>query len=361
MSLEEVDTPALVVDAGVVRANVAAMAATAREAGVALRPHAKTHKMLEVAGAQLAAGAAGLTVAKLGEADVFVDGGCTDVLIAYPLVGAAKLDRLVALAERADVAVALDGVEVAEAISAAARRRGVTIGVRVEVDTGLHRVGVQPDAALALARAVAALGGLRLEGVMTHEGHAYGAADLAASARAACAAMVAIGEAMRADGLDAPVVSLGSTPTAPLAAGHPGVTEVRPGTYVFNDRTQVAHGAAREADVAATVLATVVSRPAPGRAVVDAGTKALTSDRLNAPGAPVDFGAVAGTGWPVVRASEEHGVLAVPPDAALAVGDRVALVPNHICPVVNLFDEAVVVEDGRVIGRWAVAARGRTK
>jgi D-serine deaminase-like pyridoxal phosphate-dependent protein len=136
---------------------------------------------------------------------------------------------------------------------------------------------------------------------------------------------------------------------------------VRPGTYVFHDRTQVAHGAACASDVAATVLATVVSRPAPGRAVVDAGTKALSSDRLNAPGAPVDFGAVAGTGWPVVRASEEHGVIQVPADAELAVGTRVALVPNHVCPVVNLFDEAVIVEDGAVVGRWRVAARGLSR
>jgi D-serine deaminase-like pyridoxal phosphate-dependent protein len=237
----------------------------------------------------------------------------------------------------------------------------VTIGVRVEIDTGMHRAGVAPAAAPALARRVSELPGLRLEGVLTFEGHAYAASDLAAATHAAAAAMVETAEALRAAGLDAPVVSLGSTPTARLAAAEPGVTEVRPGTYVFHDRTQVAHGAASAADVAATVLATVVSRPAADRAVVDAGTQALSSDRLNAPGAPVDFGAVAGTGWPVVRASEEHGVVQVPPDAELAVGARVALVPNHVCPVVNLFDEAVIVEDGAVVGRWRVAARGLSR
>jgi D-serine deaminase-like pyridoxal phosphate-dependent protein len=205
---------------------------------------------------------------------------------------------------------------------------------------------------------VVALPGLRLEGVMTHEGHAYAAADLAEATRAAAAVMVEAGASL---GLSSPVVSLGSTPTARLAAREPGVTEIRPGTYVFHDRTQIAHGAASEDDVAATVLATVVSRPSADRAVVDAGTKVLSSDRLNAPGAPADFGALAGSGWPLVRASEEHGVVAVPPGAALEIGARVRIVPNHVCPVVNLFDEAFLVEGGEVVARWRVAARGLSR
>ncbi len=350
----DADTPALLIDAARLRANVEAMAAVARDAGVALRPHAKTHKLVEVAALQLAAGARGLTVAKLGEAEVFADGGCDDLLIAYPLVGEVKLERLAALARRVRVAVALDSLEVARAISEA----GAEVGVRIEVDTGQHRAGVAPADVASLARQLAELPGLRVEGVMTHEGHAYGAADLAAATRDAAAAMAAAGASL---GLPAPVVSLGSTPTARLAAREPGVTEIRPGTYVFHDRTQIAHGAASERDVAATVLATVVSRPAPDRAVVDAGTKVLSSDRLNAPGAPVDFGALAGTGWPLVRASEEHGVVAVPPGASLPVGARVEIVPNHVCPVVNLFDEAVVVEGGEIVARWRVAARGLSR
>jgi D-serine deaminase-like pyridoxal phosphate-dependent protein len=157
------------------------------------------------------------------------------------------------------------------------------------------------------------------------------------------------------------VVSLGSTPTARFAAREPGVTEIRPGTYVFQDRTQVAHKAATESDLAAFVLATVVSRPAPDRAVVDAGTKVLSSDRLNAPGAPVDFGAVYETGWPLVRASEEHGVVAIPTDAPINIGDQVRIVPNHVCPVINLFDEAIIVSQDREIDRWRVAARGLSR
>jgi D-serine deaminase-like pyridoxal phosphate-dependent protein len=345
-----IDTPALLIDAGRLRANVEKMAAAAREGGVALRPHAKTHKMVEVAALQLQAGAAGLTVAKLGEAEVFVDGGCDDVLIAYPLIGDAKLERLAALARKARVAVALDSLEVARAIAAS----GADVHVRIEVDTGQHRAGVAPEDVPALARELSALG-LHVEGVMTHEGHAYAAEDLAAATREAAARMREAAATLRD-----PVVSLGSTPTARFAAREPGVTEIRPGTYVFQDRTQIAHEAATPEDLAAFVLATVVSRPAPDRAVVDAGTKVLSSDRLNAPGAPVDFGALT-NGWPLVRASEEHGVVATPRDATISIGDQVRIVPNHVCPVVNLFDEAVIVDGDRVIDRWRVAARGLSR
>ena len=370
MTLDAVDTPALVVDRDVLRANVAAMAALARDAGVALRPHAKTHKLPQVARMQLDAGAAGLTVAKLGEAEVFADAGASDLLIAYPLVGELKLARLVALARRLGsepggrIAVTVDAVGTATAISRAVAAAGVEVGVRVEVDTGMHRLGLEPASAalIELARAVAALPGLRFEGVMTHEGQAYQATsetELERAAAEACDAMVASAEAIRAAGVDCPVVSMGATATARFAAGHPGVTEIRPGTYVFNDRSQVAHGSATAGDLAATVLATVVSRPSAQVACVDAGAKALTSDRMIAPGADGDFGAVAASGWPVARASEEHGLVALPAGADVAVGTRVAIVPNHICPVVNLFDAVTVVERGHVVDRWPVAARGR--
>jgi len=381
MTLDAVDTPALAIDLGVVRANVAAMAALARERGVALRPHAKTHKLPQVARMQLDAGAVGLTVAKLGEAEVLADAGVDDLLIAYPLVGELKLARLVALARRVPrLAVAVDAVAVAEGISGAlaAAADGLEVGVRIEVDSGMHRLGVAPssDELVELARAVDALPGLRLEGVMTHEGHAYQSdseQELARAAAAACDVMVASAEAIRAAGIDCPVVSMGSTATARFAAGHPGVTEIRPGTYVFNDRSQVAHGSAAEGDLAAAVIATVVSRPSAEVACVDAGAKALTSDRMIVRDAAADHGTVApggaawtavgatarAAGWPVARASEEHGLIAVPAGGELAVGERLALVPNHICPAVNLFDAVTVIERGRVIDRWPVAARGR--
>lgn len=363
MTPEALETPVLVIDADVLAANVSSMAARARSAGVALRPHAKTHKLPQVARLQLDAGADGLTVAKLGEAEVFVDAGVDDVLVAYPIVCPQKLDRLVGLADRARISVSLDGREVADRVSRAAARSGVTLGARVEVDTGMGRLGAGPGApAVELARYVGELPGLRLEGVMTHEGHAYQSSDrttLEQAACRACEAMVATAEAVRAGGIEGGVVSVGASATARFAVAHPGVTEIRPGTYVFNDRTQIAHGAATAEDVAATVLTTVVGRPSSEIAVVDAGTKALTSERMIVPTAPADFGAVAGHGWPVVRASEEHGLVAVPDDADVVVGDRLAIVPNHICPVVNLFDEVAVVQHGDVVERWPVAARGR--
>lgn len=370
MTLDAIDTPALVIDRAVVRANVEAMAATAKAAGVALRPHAKTHKMPQVARLQLDAGAVGLTVAKLGEAEVFADAGVTDLLIAYPIVGQTKLARLIALARRlatasgGRLAVAVDAVSTAASISRAADAAGVELFVRAEVDTGMHRLGVAPASAalVELAQAIDALPALRFEGVMTHEGQAYQSpdeAELERAAAAACELMVESAAAIRAAGVDCQVVSMGATATARFAAGHPGVTEIRPGTYVFNDRSQVAHGSAAPGDLAATVLATVVSRPSAEIACVDAGAKALTSDRMIVRDAGADHGAVEPAGWPIERASEEHGLVRLPAGADVAVGTRVSIVPNHICPVVNLFDAVTVVERGRVVDRWPVAARGR--
>jgi len=218
------------------------------------------------------------------------------------------------------------------------------------------------DEAVELALRLADLPGTTFEGVMTHEGQILGQshdlAELERHTAAMAAAMVAFAERLRARGLACPIVSVGATATAMLAMRAPGITEVRPGTYVFNDATQVAHGVAPE-DVAALVAATVISRPAADRAVVDAGSKTLSSDRLGVPDAPVAFGTLVGRPDHVlVRLSEEHGVVRLPESSDLRVGDRVAVLPNHVCAVVNLADELVVVDDDRVLDRWPVAARG---
>src|SRR5262249_17774235 len=208
-----------------------------------------------------------------------------------------------------------------------------------------------------------ALDGIEFAGVFTHEGHVYTQArDDAERERmtlAACAAAVEAAERIRARGLAAPVVSVGSAGTFRFAIRCPGVTEVRPGTYVFNDRSQVGQGACGPDDLAVFAIATVVARPAPDRAVVDAGSKVLTSDRMLVPEPPASFGAVWGhDDWDVVRLSEEHGVVAVPQGARVQVGERVAIVPNHVCPAINLASALTMVEDGRVLDRWPVAARG---
>lgn len=360
------DTPVVVVDRGVTQRNIDAMAADARAGGKHLRPHAKTHKMIEVARMQLAAGARGLQVAKLGEAEALLPSGVEDIFVGYPIVGAQKIARLLALAERVRVSVSLDDIAVAEPIARAAHARGLTIPVLLEINTGMDRVGVTPDRAVEMARRLADLPGLELRGVKTHEGQALSrsatVAETEREAYAACALMVETAEAIRAAGLPSPEVSLGCTGTARFDVRAPGVTEVRPGTYVFYDATQCAHGQATFEEVAAWVVATVVSRPDAGRAVVDAGSKVLSSDRLNQKDAPVMMGRLVDRpDHHVVRVNEEHGVIATPPGSTLRIGDRVAIVPSHVCPVINLTDEVLVAEDGRLVDTWRVAARGRVR
>jgi D-serine deaminase-like pyridoxal phosphate-dependent protein len=360
------ETPAVVVDVAVVRDNISRMAEAARNGGKALRPHAKTHKMLEVARMQLDAGAAGLQVAKLGEAEVFLGSGVTDVFIGYPVVGAGKVARLLDLAERVQVSVSLDALEVAEPIGRAARARGVTIPVLLELNTGLDRVGVLPDEeAVELALRIASLPGIAFLGVMTHEGQALSRSatheQLEREALAACAQVVSIADAIRARGLECTRVSVGATATARFDVRAPGVTDVRPGTYVFNDATQVAQGAATLDQVAIWVVATVVSVHTDW-IVVDAGSKSLSSDRLNRrDGPPIVGQLVDRPDYHVVRVSEEHGMISTPPDSPLRVGDRVAIVPSHACTVINLTDDVLVAEAGAIVDRWRVAARGRVQ
>lgn len=360
------ETPALVLDVDATQANISGMQAIASAGGKALRPHAKTHKMLEVARMQLAAGAVGLQVAKLGEAEVFLESGVQDVFVGYPIVGASKIERLLALAERVRISLSLDDIAVAEPIARAAAARGLTIDVLLEINTGLDRVGVVPQDGVALARRVADLPGVRVKGVMTHEGQALPrSADEATLAREtadACAALVGVAEAIRSAGIPCEVVSVGTTATARFDARAPGVTEIRPGTYVFNDGTMSAHGASRLEDTAVWAVATVVSRPSPDRAIVDAGSKVLSSDRINQKDAPPIMGRVVDRpDHMVVRVMEEHGVIATPPGSTLRIGDRVAIVPSHVCTAINLTDWVHVASRGTIVDEWRVAARGRVR
>src|SRR5262249_3794170 len=256
------------------------------------------------------------------------------------------------LAERVAISTTVDSDEVASGVARAAADRGMSIPVLLELDTGMHRLGVLPGPpAVELARRLAELDGIELVGVFAHEGHVYTQGrDLGEKerlTRESCALAVETAEAIRSAGLPAPVVSVGSAGTVRFAIRCPGVPEVRPGTYGCNDRSQLAQGAAGTADLAVFAVATVVSRPAPDRVVVDAGSKVLTSDRMLVPDAPLSFGAVFGhDDWDVVRLSEEHGVLSVPPGADVRVGDRLAIVPNHVCPAANPASHLTAVEGG---------------
>jgi D-serine deaminase-like pyridoxal phosphate-dependent protein len=362
----DLDTPSLVVDLDVVEANIAEMSAVARSHGVRLRPHTKTHKMPAMAHLQLAAGAAGITCAKLGEAEVMADAGCDDILIAYPIWGEEKLRRLRALRERARIRVSLDSVEIAEGLGRLGRETGSPVEILVEVDTGHHRLGLPPGRpTVDLVRRIAGIAGLDVIGLLTHGGHAYRSRtpeELAAAARREGADLVETAELCARDGIELREISVGSTPTARHVAGVTGVTEVRPGTYIFNDAAMMRLGVATEPAVAARVIATVVSRPGPDRFVVDAGTKCLSSDGVGTP----DW--IVAAGRPDVHfafLTEDHGVGSFTPSGQaaddLAIGDRLAILPSHVCSVINLFDHAFGVRGGEVTETLDIAGRGKVR
>ncbi len=360
--LGDLDTPVALVDVARLEANLAAMAAVARDAGVVHRPHAKTHKTREVAERQVAHGAVGLTVAKLGEAEAMADAGFDDLFVAYPLVGDAKLQRLVRLMDRAQVRFEVDTFDAAAAASAFLAERGRRADVVVSLDGGAGRSGTaSPDAAVELAERVADLPGLELVGVMNY-GNAYGTTDperQAAIGRREGEDAIAIARSMRDRGLRADVVTVGSTPTARHAVKVPGVTELRAGVYAFQDLKQVSLGPATLDDCALTVMATVVSHARADRYVLDAGIKALAGEDYGwgTWGRPLTRPDLA-----IVRATEEHGVIELPagaPDPGWRIGERVRIIPNHACGAVNMHDELVAVDGERVVERWPVIGRGR--
>jgi D-serine deaminase-like pyridoxal phosphate-dependent protein len=359
LTVDDLPTPAVVVDLDVLEGNIARMAARARETGVKLRPHAKTHKVPEIARLQLDAGAAGISVAKTSEAEVFVEAGFDDVFVAYPVVGSDKARRLLALADRARLAVGVDSAAGARILAAPFHAAGRVLDVMLKVDVGFHRVGVAPSDAAAVARAIAGVPGLRLRGVFTHAGHAYGAAGREAVDEVAAGeggALAGVAAALARD--HGPLeVSVGSTPTARRAMGVGGVTECRPGNYVYHDASQVSLGTCALGDCALTVVATVVSVPAPGRAVLDAGSKTLSSDPLRPQ--PGGHGWILGTRSRIARLSEEHGVVDVAGGDGFAVGQRVRVLPNHACVVSNLHDVVYGARGGRIERELRVAARGR--
>lgn len=353
----DLETPALLVDERRLEANLASMATSAAARGMALRPHAKTHKCLEIAHRQLALGAAGLTVATVGEAEIFADAGVDDLFVAYPVwPGGRRSTRLAALAERVRLRVGVDSTAGARALAESAGRSGGGFELLVEVDSGQHRTGVPPPEAGALAALATDLG-LRVAGVFTFPGHAYAPDAPVAAAAQEEAALAQAAVSLAEAGLPCPVRSGGSTPTA--ARSRAGtLSELRPGVYVFNDAQQVRLGTCTPDQVALAVAATVVSARR-DRFVLDAGSKVLGADR---PPWMLGHGLVLGVPGAVVSdLSEHHGVVALGPGAEAAapvVGSTVAVVPNHVCTAVNLVDELVVVDDGEVVDRWRVAARG---
>jgi D-serine deaminase-like pyridoxal phosphate-dependent protein len=361
----ELDTPALLFDLDRMQRNIEEMAGVARVAGIHLRPHTKTHKSPVIARRQLDAGAAGMAVAKLGEAEVMADAGIDDLLVAYPIVGAAKLARLRALCERATVRVSLDSVEVAEGIGRVGGDLGRDIPVLVEVDTGHHRLGRPPGPlTVELATSIARVRGVEVAGLLTHAGHAYRCTspdELHAVAEREGTDLVETAAACGRAGLEIREISVGSTPTARVVAGVAGVTEFRPGTYVFNDVQQMRLGLATEDTCAARILVTVVAHPSDERFVVDAGTKCFTSDGADGPPFP-GRGVIAGRPELMIDfMTEEHGVGRRTGTDDVRIGDRLEIIPLHVCSSVNMFDAAVGVRGGNVAEEITIAGRGKVR
>lgn len=365
-AVADLETPALVIDLAVLDANIARMNATARKAGSRLRPHVKTHRMATVADRLRRAGAEGICCAKVGEAEAFADAGFDDIFIANQIVGASRLIRLVELAARTRLAVGVDHAEHVQALGAAFASADAMIDVAIEIDTGQRRTGMATaEAAVDLARQIQLTDGLSLRGIYTHEGHDYQAADpdgVHAAAAESQQLMTGAADAIRADSGAPCEVSMGSSPSFLLESFHAPIDELRPGTAVFNDASH-AHLLGHAEWCAATVLATVVNLPAPNRVVIDAGAKALTSDRRG-PGVLANTGHGMVVGHPdavITSVSDEHGVIAAPDASAFAIGQTLRVIPNHICPCVNLYDHAFAARGGIVEAVWHVTARGRSQ
>jgi len=374
MQLADLPTPQVLIDRARLLRNIDYAQQLASSAGLKLRPHAKTHKSPVVAKWQIERGAAGICCAKVGEAEVFAASGIDDIRLPYP-VNPSNAPRLLALMDHARISIIVDHLAVARGWSDAMQRAGRTLDVLVKVDVGFHRCGIDPDGnALGFVQAIASMRGLRLRGLLSHAGHGYHATseqELCDVAQREAETLIGLRDKAMSSGIALDEISVGATPTLRFSARQRGLTELRPGNYVYFDRTQVALGAASLDDCALTVLATVVSKHTehPGRIILDCGSKTLTNDQARGISKVAGYGAVlAGDGeaprqvdesLAIERLSEEHATVRMIGQTALEPGDRVRVVPNHSCVVSNLVDAVLLVDGDRVIDTLRVAARGK--
>jgi D-serine deaminase-like pyridoxal phosphate-dependent protein len=362
-NIDTVETPALLLDLDKLEKNITTIVDLAKNYGVTYRPHIKTHKSVDIAKMQMEAGAIGLTVAKVGEAEVMVEAGIHDILIAYPIFATSKLERIEKLRDRAQITVAVDSMEQADKLHAFFADK-TPLDVWIKVNSGLNRCGVDSkEEVLDLAKYLTGLSGLRLTGLFTHAGHAYGAGSMEqikAIADEEVRSIVESADLCEENGIDITHRSVGATPTFQYYSNTEGITEIRPGNAVFYDMVQVGLGVAEEKDCALAIQASVVGNHV-GRIVIDAGSKTLALDK----GAHGND-SIAGHGrikehpdLIIDRLSEEHGVISSRSMDHVKLGERLTIIPNHACPVANLFDEYVVHQNGKIVARWPVSARGR--
>ena len=363
-SLKDLATPAALVDVDRMATNLETTTQYCRQWGIGYRPHAKTHKSAELAREQLKGGAIGLTVATLEEATVMAR-VADDLLLAYPFFAPDKLEQIFSLREEVRLTFALDSPRALQALATAACRRDRAVGVLVEVDVGLGRVGLQTlDGTLELAVRAAETAGVAYRGILFYPGHVrMPASEQGGALEALSERLGLIRQGLGAAGLEPEVVSGGSTPTLFRSHQLRGMTEVRSGTGIFNDRTTALLGACAWTDCAYTILATVVSTSIPGQVVVDAGSKALAKEEVN--GSFVDSSVARGFGCVLDRPelrisglSEEHGIIELgDSDWRPRLGDLVRIVPNHVCVSVNLNHRLWQIQGQQVLGYWTVEAR----
>lgn len=361
MRVSDLDTPALLIDIGIMENNLVRVADYARQNGLRLRPHTKTHKIPKLGRRQLDLGAAGLTVAKTTEAEVMLGAEPEDLLVAYPVIGRTKLERLMRVARRTNVTLAVDSLHAIRELSEAADAHGLVIGVLAEFDAGLHRVGVDAgEPLLALVKAIHDLPGLDFRGVTFYPGHIK---DMASAGSALADLSLAVSGAVKLieqSGFGVAVVSGGSTPTLFESHRIERLNEIRPGTYIFNDRNTWLSGACNLTDCAASILATVVSTSVPGQMVIDGGSKTFSSDRSAIADAP-GFGYLAeAPGAVFSKLNEEHGFIDIR-DAGRKwqPGDQVRILPNHICVAMNLHERVYAIRGEEVVEVWEVEGRGK--
>jgi D-serine deaminase-like pyridoxal phosphate-dependent protein len=373
MTLSELRTPCVLVDRTRMERNLDRMQTAADAHGLRLRPHSKTHKSVALARRQIAGGAAGICCAKLGEAEVFAEAGVEDIRLPYPL-NPVNAERVIELLDRTRLSFIVDDESVARGWSDAMQRAERQVDVLVKVDVGFHRCGIDPDAdgAAKSIATIATLPGLRFRGLLSHAGQAYGASseeELKGIADHEARTMSGLVDQLRSLGVDVPEVSVGATPPIRYSLEQDGITEVRPGNYIYFDRTQVSLGAAAWDDCALTVLARVVSKPAADRVILDSGSKTLTNDLARGFSPSPGYGAVLQSitgeqkqdeGLVIERLSEEHANVGVKSGRSrLRPGDLVRVVPNHSCVVSNLVDAAWLMDGEQVVDRVEISARGR--
>lgn len=360
----ELDTPSLLLNLNTLEENIKRIVDFTNTHHVNYRPHVKTHKSVDIAKMLIEQGAVGITVATVGEAETMVAGGIQDILIAFPIASKAKLERVEGIMSDAHIILTVDDSEQVSLINDYFEAKNLQVDVWMKVNSGLDRCGVEPEEAVNVAKHVKKMPAVSLQGIYTHAGHSYAATSqekLEEIARAEAEAVLASTDVCEKAGIPIKHRSVGSTPTYQLSGAVDGITEVRPGNAVFFDMVQVGLGVATVTNCALSVLSSVASIKS-NRIVIDAGSKTLNLDK----GAHGNE-SVVGHGYikehpelTIERLSEEHGVIPISGEVPnIQITDKLTIIPNHACPVVNLFDHYYVHRDGHIVDKWKVHARGR--